>query len=164
MDDEERLDLSLRADLLMGYAHRGTFVTGTDSTKKVLSFAEKYKIKVIRHDCTKSKGREDMDARETLRTAAKAIETANNDGKTMLLLDEFASMPPSAEQSLHGFLDSGVVDTDLKQYKLKDGATLLVVATTTIPYAERKSKIEHFDRWAFIKLRFQSISGTGTWE
>ena len=134
---------------------------GIGKTLCIESYAYQHKIPLIRHDCSEDTKKYDLYGSYNiingqtffeLGVIPTAIETANQTGQAILVLEEFNALTNEMQKILNPILDyrkSIVINRLNKTYTLKDDCKLLVVATMNPSYYAGTNEINED-----IKSRF----------
>lgn len=113
--------------------------TGIAKSASIASFAKKIGAPLVTHWCSEDQRRDHLVGHLTLEDTKtvyhlgplpKAIELANQFGKSILLFEELNGLTPQAQKLLNSLTDwHRNVETDYGTYKLKKDAELWVVGT-----------------------------------
>lgn len=142
---------------------------GTGKTLALEQWAAKQGIPMVRQDCS-----DDITARDLIGSygvegdtvyfgcgsVTTAIETANEEGGCLLVLEEVNALPAKSQKILNGVCDyrqSVEVAKIGKVFKLKPGHKIWIVGTMNPNYGGTYSLNEDFkSRWGFIPVGYMN--------
>ena len=140
---------------------------GSGKTLALEQWAATQGIPMVRCDCSEDMGNSDLigsygvQGKEVyygLGHLTTAIETANNEGGCLLVLEEVNALPPKVQKMLNGICDyrqSIMVSKIGRVFKVKPGHKIWVVGTMNPRYAGTHTFNEDLkSRWGFVHVGY----------